>query len=187
MIHGGKAAVNIERKIKVKQKRLLQCIPVIALGMFVAFFCLTERRTQPEGENQNNVFEYEITPDSPEWKRLSVAQKIAALRIPKDVLENMTEEQLLEAVMDFPFRLEIFCYSSREDGVRGLVKISDAYAELLGRENAKSTVQDALNDRTSEKDMLTAGEEIECEILAAMLLYHEAAVEEAEKLAESSK
>lgn len=187
MIHGGKAAVNIERKIKVKKKRLLQCIPVIALGMFVAFFCLTEKSVQPEPESSNIVFAYEITPDSPEWKCLSVAQKIAACRISKEVLENMTEEQLLEAVMDFPFRLEIFYYSSREEGVRNLVKISDAYVELLGRENAKSTVQDALNDRTSEKEMLTAGEEIECEILDAMLLYHEEAVEEAEKLAESSK
>lgn len=171
----------------MKHKRLLQCIAVIAFGMLTGFFCLTERRTQPEGESQNIVFAYEITPDSPEWKCLSVAQKIAALRIPEDVLENMTEEQLLEAVMDFPFRLEIFYSSRREDGVRGLVKISDAYAELLGREDAKSTVQDALNDRTSQKEMLTAEEEIECEILAAMLLYHEAAVEEAGKLAESSK
>lgn len=110
-------------------------------GMVILSFGLTARGAEIEEENDVDFFEvykYEVTPDDAEWEQLeSVEDKISACRIPENVLANMTEEQLLQAVWDFPFVYDVFSYSSTEEGVKNLENICDAYEELISRKMLK--------------------------------------------------
>ena len=78
---------------------------------------------------------YPITPEDEEWDRIdSVEEKIEACRIPQELLNEMTNEELYQAIMDFPFLCDIFVATSQEEGVESLEKTCDAYRELLSRD-----------------------------------------------------
>lgn len=146
-------------------------------GMVILSFGLTARGAEIEEENDVDFFEvykYEVTPDDAEWEQLeSVEDKISACRIPENVLANMTEEQLLQAVWDFPFVYDVFSYSSTEEGVKNLENICDAYEELISRKNAKEIMLDEVIKRSNMRKALNTEEEIKNEILAAIILYQE--------------
>lgn len=153
--------------------RLWQTLTISMVSIiFMAFSGAIVSGAQIEEETPAENFEYAITPDDPHWEQLEcVEDKIAACRIQKDVLQNMTNEQLLDAVLNFPFRCEIFYYSSREEGVENLEKISDAYAELIRREDAKDTLIETINQRRCMRTTLTTKEELDDEILVTIILY----------------
>lgn len=128
---------------------------------------------EPQPAIVTEAYEYPVTPKDPEWAELGSTQaRIKACRIPQEVLESMTEEQLVQAVLDFPFKAELFVYSYIETGVKSMEKNCDAYAELLRRGTAK----DALLVKAAQlqkRPVTTAKEEIENEMIASLILYQE--------------
>lgn len=118
---------------------------------------------------------YPITPNDSAWEKLqTVENKINACRIPQNILDKMTEDQLVQAVLDFPFIYDIFVYSTLEKGVENLEKISDAYRELLKRENAKDSLMGRVYKETSNRTRvlsITSEQEIIGDILSVISLY----------------
>ncbi len=101
-------------------------------------------------ETEEVTFEYPITPDDEEWHKLgTVDAKIAACRIPDEILSKMTNEQLYEAVLQFPFLIDLFLAPSIEEGVKSLGRTCDAYKELMGREGAKDFLVEKIKNRSS--------------------------------------
>lgn len=87
--------------------------------------------------NSDVSFEYKITPDDPDWANLSSKQEMLnATRIPNDILKHMTTEDVVNAVLNYPLVINIYAYDSYEDGLRALAKDSDAFRELLTRDDA---------------------------------------------------
>ena len=80
---------------------------VMALSAMMAF-----GSPQPEAEPYaeetypaivTEAYEYPVTPNDPEWAELGSTQaRIKACRIPQEVLESMTEEQLVQAEFNNP-------------------------------------------------------------------------------------
>ena len=77
----------------------------------------------------------------------------------------MTDEQLAQAVADFPLLIDVYAYSSDEAGVEVLAKESDAYRELLTRRNAKEALMGKVKEL--EKD---SPDSIAIEILETIIL-----------------
>lgn len=52
---------------------------------------------------------YDILPGDPEWEQLgSVESKIQACSIDDEVLRNLSDEELMRAVLDYPFIIDVF-------------------------------------------------------------------------------
>lgn len=113
-----------------------------------------------EQEKTNKIFEYSITPNDQEWKELSSKQEMLdATRIPSDVLEKMTTEEVVNAVLDYPLVINIYAYDTYEAGLKALAKDSDAFKELLNRPDGgnellkKLQVNKTLSSESSLEDL----------------------------------
>ncbi len=135
-----------------------------------------------EGESSETVYtgalgetyEYGITPADSEWSELgTVEEKVEACRISEDLLEAMTDEQLLQAILDFPFIIDVYAYSSIEMGVESIEDICDAYAELLKRDTALDSFMEEASYRMTGLDQVSTEEEINNDILAILVLFQD--------------
>lgn len=161
----------------MRKKRIL----FLGITMFLLFFILhpdLSAKANVNSEEESRSAGTYIYPsfDTPEWKQYTTAEeRIAACRIPKEILEEMTEEQLVQAVYDFPFLVNIFVYSALKDGVRNIERNSDAYAELLKRKGAKDALLQKITEVFSEQqEERNAWKK---DALAVLALYQEDIVE----------
>lgn len=100
-------------------------------------------------------FEYNLTPENPGWAKLSNKQEmLAATQIPSDVLKEMTTEEVVNAVLDYPLVIHIYAYDSYEAGLKALAEESDAYKELLNRPDGGNELVKKLqvNNKLSKGD-----------------------------------
>lgn len=148
---------------------------VMALSAMMAFGS-PQPEAEPYAEEPHpaivtEAYEYPVTPNDPEWAELGSTQaRIKACRIPQEVLERMTEEQLVQAVLDFPFRVELFVYSYIETGIESMEKNCDAYAELLRRGTAKEALMGRIACQPA-RSTATMEERQDNDVLATLILY----------------
>ena len=85
-----------------------------------------------------NVYEYPLTPADPEWAQLhSYDEMLKACRIPQETLSAMSTEEVVEAVVNYPFAVTtLFVHNSYEEGLEALQKESDAFRELCSRSDS---------------------------------------------------
>ncbi len=96
---------------------------------------------------------YSITPvEKEEWARLTtLSEKVEACRLDEHVLNVMTDEEVLNAVLKFPLICHLFVYEDEEKGLRKLEEQSSAYAELLTRPKAYAVIKSKLDSLTGEE------------------------------------
>ena len=77
-------------------------IGIMVLTVATAFYGgSASNASLPEQNAVSEVYEYPVTPKDPEWAELgSTRARIEACRIPQEVLKEMTEEQLVQAILD---------------------------------------------------------------------------------------
>lgn len=99
---------------------------------------------------------YSVTPDDKEWATFtSKEQMLEATRISQDDLQKMSTEQLIDAVLNYPLIINIYLYDSYEVGLKALAQDSDAYSELLKRDDSADLLLSELNlSRTSQEESL---------------------------------
>ncbi|OPX25886.1 MAG: hypothetical protein B1H02_00340 [Candidatus Latescibacteria bacterium 4484_107] len=85
-------------------------------------------------------YEYPVKPGAPEWRELSLRQKRAVQQIPENILRDMSTQELLQAWMDLPGRLEVLAFNTMQQGFDVTVKHYNVLSELLDREDAGSVV-----------------------------------------------
>lgn len=102
---------------------------------------------------------YTVIPGSQEWVDLeNVNKRIEACRIGQELLDRLTDRQLVRAVADFPFLIDIFLTSYIERTVIQLNNQSDAYRELMTRKGAKKAIFEflQLTESSFEEDNTNA-------------------------------
>ena len=106
---------------------------------------------------------YLIKPGTEEWVKLGTEQnKKEALRIPEETLEQMSNEELLEAVWEYPFLVEVYLYGKpgepKRTAAKSIYEGCDALRELLSRPEGKEVFRAFWEDavKNSEKDGMTA-------------------------------
>ena len=103
---------------------------------------------------------YLIQPGTKEWNDLGTVQnKKEASHIPEDVLRNMSDEELIQALLDYPFLVEIFVYNDYATGVQSVYNDCDALKELLSRPTGKDSLVEFLDKRTSDSSKAISGRE----------------------------
>lgn len=110
---------------------LLLVIPLAASAMDVE---------QAEELTPIESYTYPITSDSPDWFNYTVLEKVEMLRIPEETLARMTDEALIQAIVDYPYFGDLGLYGPVENAVQTCRKYFSALDELMSR----STVQDSL-------------------------------------------
>lgn len=124
--------------------------------------------------NKTNVladyWKYPIESDS--WNAMDAEARIDACRIPEEILTIMTAEQLVQAVLDFPYNIDVSVSSSIETGLERLENQSDAYKELLSRDDAKRALLAKL-EKMSQSAQVTTEEEWNMNLLYDILFYEE--------------
>ncbi len=92
---------------------------------------------------------YPIQPGTEEWKELGTVQnKKDACRIPDDVLKELTDGELIRAVLDYPFLVEIFLVQDYSIGARNVYNDCDALQELLSRRTGGKALSAFMEERT---------------------------------------
>ena len=122
-----------------------------------------------------------VYPDemNPNWNLIGIPERILSCRIPESLLKHMSDEQLIEATLDFPFVIDAFVFSSYEQGVKAVEEESDAYAELISRESALESLLACVEKRIEQfENQLSSEEEFNNEILSILILHQEKFQEE---------
>lgn len=130
------------------------------LVVFSMFFITPINDAQAAQREQNSV--YKILPTDPQWSTMnSVREKIDACSIPKKVLRAMSDEELIDAVLEFPFIGDLFAGDSYKKGAESVYKNSDALQELASRETATAAILKRIKERKQLiSNRITAEDEI---------------------------
>ena len=104
--------------------------------MFIAFLLVIFIIVfSPNAYADNGHYTYPITTESEDWFNYSVREKHLMLSIDKDTLEGMTDEELVYAIADFPYLIDIYVFDSLEAGLESFKETCDAYGELSKRDS----------------------------------------------------
>ena len=160
-------------------KRAVLVIMCLCIGIWGMEVVIASTNGSKELE-QGRIFEYPITPKDEEWSNLgSVQAKIEACRIPQEILDEMTNEQLYQAIMEFPFLVDLFIAPSEQEGVESLERTCDAYRELLSRDNAKDFLMDKINGELNvQRNESTVRKQIQNDALVSLIFYQDKFEEE---------
>lgn len=143
------------------RKRLMLCLMFLSMVLQISSCGDTKK---------NDVNTEELFVDGyyvyPEVDLLSPSIIIAKSRIPQKTLAIMSDEQLAQAVADFPLLLDVLLSSTIPPDVSFFVEESDAYKELVARENGK----EALLAKVKEIESATDSEEIDIIVEALKIL-----------------
>ena len=92
-------------------------------------------------------YSYPITPKSNEWKDKNHSQRIAALQLPNDTLQNISTSRLLETCLYYPLNIDAFM---NDDVVVCFKKIKsqfNGYEELFGRDDFSQVLMELYSSR----------------------------------------
>lgn len=154
-----------------KKNRKIFMLLVIA-GAFSLHGCGKAQNLPQPSQTEAAAEHYEY-PE--ELTGMSVAQKIEQCRIPEEILAEMTVEQLVWAVIDFPFLVVAGtgATSDWKGGLDALKKESDAFVSLTERDAPEEEIISALKaawetdaENESDPDILVRVE------LAQEVFYH---------------
>lgn len=100
---------------------------LITLGILFVHtrrFSLTER-------NSLDTYVYPVKPETKEWKELkTLEEKVASVQIPEDVVKTISDEGLIETILQFPL-LNLDAYNSEEIAYWHLYNQCNGVSELL--------------------------------------------------------
>jgi len=112
--------------------------------------------------SKDGYYVYPLTPKNPEWQELEdYLDKLEVCKIPPEILKNLSDEQLLQAIIDYPLIYDVFFFSTLKEGTDHLAKTCDAYSELLQRDGAKEVLfNEVIRRKTVEPvSMMTQNKE----------------------------
>ncbi|WP_313339572.1 hypothetical protein [Sedimentibacter sp.] len=126
----------------LKGKSIISLLIIVILLISICVACSLNKSSIDE----NEAFRYKVTPQDDEWKTFKTHDEmVRACRIPSETLKKMTTAEVVDAVVDFPLLFDVFLYDSKEEGVKAMLSISDAFKELTIRKDAKSALQNKLS------------------------------------------
>ena len=84
---------------------------------------------------------FPVQPGTPEWRKLSVRQRLESCQIPEEVIKGMSTDALLETVLHNPYIIDIMAYSTLEQGIERTSLKIPALKELLERSNVRLAIR----------------------------------------------
>lgn len=86
--------------------------------------------------SNNRAYQYPYATDSEEWKALTRPERVAVSQIPEDILQDMSTKSLIDAVLAYPMRADLFVINTYRQGFLKVYSEFNGLQELVGREEA---------------------------------------------------
>lgn len=77
-----------------------------------------------------------------EWSKMTREERVSACQIPSNQLSQMSTNELLQAVLEYPFWVEIFMFDTIELGYRHVLTECEALQTLVARPDRVETILD---------------------------------------------
>lgn len=146
------------------KRKLALCI------MLLFLITISTAPRQAQGVPDETI--YRVLPGSDEWERLETPlAKHEACRISESVLNELSDKDLINAVVEYPFLLDIFACEDWNKAVEIMVSSSDALRELLKRKTAIAELELTIKDMVDNSEKETAVEECKKEALMIITSY----------------
>lgn len=82
-------------------------------------------------------YEYPIKPGAKEWVEIGdTFDRVKACQIPVEKLEELSTEELIESVLNYPFIMDIYAYDTLQQGFESVTERFNGLNELLDRDDA---------------------------------------------------
>lgn len=105
-------------------------------------------------------WEFPIGPESPEWERLTIRERLDALQMPDDVLNAITTRGLLETCLRFPYLGDIFFRDDYQWGFEDLSTEFNGFPELMNRLDLSASLFAKYDEMAGEIAQIALLEEI---------------------------
>jgi hypothetical protein len=102
---------------------------------------ITTQTGQIENFNPNDAYNFPLKPRTEEWIQAwtnldSHAEMLKMCQIPEDIVRTMSTAGLVETVLNFPFSVDWWSYSSPQEGINTVATQFNGLPELFAREDA---------------------------------------------------
>ncbi len=132
------------------RKRTIAFIVITSLVVIAAICTSLFLRSRPK----KSVSESSSTESSLKESETKDQRK-DRFNLPQEELEKMTDEELLQAVIDYPYLIDIFSTDHPEDAVPSLKENCAALKELI----ARGTAVEAIDSYLAQHEKITTAEE----------------------------
>ncbi|MBQ6292633.1 MAG: hypothetical protein IJK77_01995 [Lachnospiraceae bacterium] len=92
-------------------------------------------------KDSESRYVYPITIESDNWFDYSVLEKVQMLWIDDQILKTMSNKQLVEAIADYPYLIDIYFFDSIKEGLEVLADECCAYRELIQRPDYQRSLE----------------------------------------------
>ncbi len=99
--------------------------------------------------DENGNLTYPVTADSEGWSDMTYVEQCEACIVPSDVLEEISDDDLVTLALHYPFLIDVFAFDTYEEGLLHLVDVSNVFEEIY----ARGDISDALITAYEENDV----------------------------------
>lgn len=93
--------------------------------------------------SQQQIWDYPLKPGMESWKQLNTArERIDACQVPEEVLKDLETSELIKICLNYPLFKDLYFANSILNGFNVMVTNSNAFQELLERENSAKLLLD---------------------------------------------
>ena len=110
----------------------------ILLAVMLALFLYNANSTNVKG----GIYVFNTIYESKDWKNMNHAQRAEALNIPEKTLKSLSAEGLIETLIRYPLRTDIFAYHTLEEGIQVVSVQFNGLKELLSRNDVAQILLD---------------------------------------------
>lgn len=110
------------------------------LGIILSAITIMSSMVLPVMAEENteisSKFEYSLEPGMEEWGQLNHGERVLASQIPKEELAQMSTNELVAAVLDYPCFIDMIFYNTYQDGFEAVRDNFNGLQELLNRKDS---------------------------------------------------
>lgn len=113
--------------MKASVKRFISMVLALCFGLVLVF--------KISAKDQDTGFKYQTGPNDPKWETRSIEENREALIIPEAVLKDLSEEDLYQAFITYPFLLDFMAYANEpvQERLDEMKPYFSAYQEIARR------------------------------------------------------
>ncbi len=132
------------------------CIAIL----FFAILSVGRRKAAPSYEGEwltaEGNYTYPMTPYKEEWVQLDILERRESCNMPQELVDMLTTEELVNAALDYPLKMDYIGFSSPEKGLEHLKGSSNVYRELFEREDIIENLLKAYRELQVDYDLLVS-------------------------------
>lgn len=115
-----------------------------------------------KGQVVERTIDFPINPNSSEWKQMeSPVQRMLSLQLPKEDLDSIPSDALLDLCLRFPYLLDVIFADDYQKGIESLFSHFNGFQELLQRDSIADVFIDKLAKFPEEVSIALNGTDID--------------------------